>query len=50
MRSRNYYRTRAIVRAIALAGAITIAIALAGFVWWTGNGICLGTMSKCVGI
>lgn len=38
------------VRALAIAGAIALAIALAGFIWWTGDGFCLGTMAKCVGI
>ncbi len=36
----------------ALIAALVIAIvyALSAYLWWTGEGICLGTMTGCVGI
>ena len=50
MRSRTYYRVRLAVRVVfwlSVAGAVYL---LSGFVWWTGEGICLGRMVNCVGI
>lgn len=48
MRSRTYYRIRLAVRVLfwlSVAGAVYF---ISGFVWWTGEEICLGTMSSCV--
>jgi hypothetical protein len=39
------------VRAILIALLLLAAIyALSAYVWWTEDGICLGTLSGCVGI
>ena len=36
----------------ALIGALVLALiyALSAYLWWTSDGICLGTMTNCVGI
>jgi hypothetical protein len=37
-------------RAILIGAAIALAIWVAGNVWWTPTGGCIGTMRECVGI
>jgi len=50
MRSRNYYRLRLTVRLafwLVVAGLIYL---VSGYIWWTDTGICLGSMTGCVGL
>jgi hypothetical protein len=37
-----------IKRAIVIALAIALGLAIAGFLWWTGDAFCIGSMAKCV--
>jgi hypothetical protein len=39
-----------IVRAILIGLALALALWVAGNVWVTDTGICLGSMTKCVGL
>jgi hypothetical protein len=39
-----------IVRALLIGAGIALALWVAGNLWWTGERICLGSMSKCVGL
>jgi hypothetical protein len=39
-----------IVRAILIGAGIALALWIAGQVWWTGEGWCIGSMSKCIGV
>lgn len=38
------------VRAIAILAGLVFLVWVAGFVWWTEDGICIGSMAKCVGL
>jgi hypothetical protein len=43
-----------IVRAILIGAGIALALALAlwgaGHIWYTGEGYCIGSMTKCIGL
>lgn len=39
-----------IVRALLIGASLILALWLAGNLWFTGTGWCIGSMSKCVGI
>ena len=43
-------RGRRVRAALIAALVIAIVYALSALWWWTGDGICLGTMANCVGI
>jgi len=49
MRSRNYYRVRLAVRLALGLALLALIVWIAGNVWWTGDGYCIGSMSKCLG-
>jgi hypothetical protein len=38
-----------IKKALLIALAIALGLAIAGFLWWTGDAFCIGSMSKCIG-
>jgi len=39
-----------IVRAILIGAGLALALWVAGNLWFTGEGWCIGSMSECVGI
>lgn len=40
-----------LAKRILLAVIITaLVLFITGFLWWTGEGYCVGTMAKCVGL
>ena len=45
MRKPNYTLRRIVVGALVFA----FIYLLAGYLWWTGQGFCIGSMAKCVG-
>jgi hypothetical protein len=49
VRSRNYYRVRLAVRLALALALLALILWIAGYVWWTGEGYCIGSMTKCLG-
>jgi hypothetical protein len=49
MRSRSYYRVRLAVRIAFWLALVAFILWIAGNLWWTGEGYCVGSMSKCLG-
>jgi glucose dehydrogenase len=38
------------VRALLILAGVVFLVWVAGFVWWTPTGGCIGTMTECVGL
>jgi hypothetical protein len=45
MRKPNYTLRRIVVGALVFA----VIYLIAGYLWWTGQGFCIGSMTECVG-
>jgi len=51
MKSANYYKVRAVVRAVfwsaLLAGLLVGLYLISSRLWWQGGGYCVGTLEVC---
>lgn len=47
MKSKNYYRTRTIVRAVFVFGILVAFYLISTRIWWTGTGFCFNNIEIC---
>jgi len=47
MRSTNYYKRRAIVRAVFWLALLAGLYLIATNIWWNEGGLCIGTIERC---
>jgi hypothetical protein len=47
MKSANYYRVRAVVRAVFWLALLAGLYLIATRIWWGDGGLCIGTLERC---
>ena len=47
MKSKNYYRTRTIVRALFVFGILVAFYLISTRIWWTGTDFCFNNIQIC---